>query len=182
LQNTLADVFSGLAINIEHPFRAGDWITLPGGVEGEVMEINWRATRIRSAANDLVVVPNSVIAKFVVTNHRPLNVSHVTTIDIEIDNRVSPARVINALQTAAATMPGVAHDVQPTAYASRFSGKTVVYQLCFGVAEFTSMPTVQSAVIIEIANVFRDAGISIGSPSLDVRVLPRSSVASIQKP
>lgn len=54
LQNTLADVFSGLAINIEHPFRTGDWITFNGDVEGEVMEINWRATRMRSAVNDLI--------------------------------------------------------------------------------------------------------------------------------
>jgi small-conductance mechanosensitive channel len=47
LQNTLADVFSGLAINIERPFGAGDWITLNDGVEGQIFEINWRATRER---------------------------------------------------------------------------------------------------------------------------------------
>ncbi len=70
LQNTLADVFSGLAINIERPFGAGDWITLNDTVEGQIIEIDWRATRVRTYANDLVVIPNSVIAKAIVTNHR----------------------------------------------------------------------------------------------------------------
>lgn len=174
LQNTLADVFSGLAINIEHPFRAGDWITLTGGVEGEVMEINWRATRIRSAANDLVVVPNSVIAKIIVTNHRPLNNAHVATIDIEIDHRIPPERVIDTLQTAAAGVVGIASDTQPTAYACRFADTTVAYQLCFGVVQFTSLPEVQSAVITRITNALQAEGIPIGSPPMDVRVVARS--------
>jgi small-conductance mechanosensitive channel len=174
LQNTLADVFSGLAINIEHPFRAGDWITLTGGVEGEVMEINWRATRIRSAANDLVVVPNSVIAKIIVTNHRPLNNAHVATIDIEIDHRIPPERVINTLQTAAAGVVGIASETPPAAYACRFSDTTIAYQLCFGVVQFTALPDVQSAVILRVTNAFQAEGIPIGSPPTDVRMVAES--------
>jgi small-conductance mechanosensitive channel len=48
LQNTLADVFSGLAINIERPYMAGDWISVTDRVSGQVIEVNWRATRIRT--------------------------------------------------------------------------------------------------------------------------------------
>jgi small-conductance mechanosensitive channel len=70
LQNTLADVFAGLAINVERPFGAGDWITVNTLAEGQVIEINWRATRIKTTANDIIVMPNSVIAKAVLTNHR----------------------------------------------------------------------------------------------------------------
>lgn len=57
LQSTLADVFSGLAINIERPFSAGDWITVTDSVAGQVMEINWRATRIRKCSNDRSTAP-----------------------------------------------------------------------------------------------------------------------------
>ena len=173
LQNTLSDVFSGLAINIEHPFRTGDWITLPGGVEGEVMEINWRATRIRSAANDLVVVPNSVIAKIIVTNHRPLNSAHLATIDIEIDHRIAPQRVIDALQNAVAGTVGIAADTPAIAYACRFADTTIAYQICFGIVQFTALSDVQSAVIVRVTNALQAGGIPIGVPPLDVRVVPR---------
>ncbi len=184
LQNTLADVFSGLAINIEHPFRTGDWITLTGGVEGEVMEINWRATRIRSPANDLVVVPNSVIAKIIVTNHRPLNNAHVATIDIEIDTRIPPKRVIDALQAAAAGVVGIAADIPPTAYACRFANTTIAYQLCFGVVQFTALPDVQSAVMIRVTNALQAGGIPIGNPPTDVRVIaqPRAALTVGRSP
>ena len=48
LQNSLRDVFSGLAINIERPFGAGDWISISDQAVGQVMQVNWRATRLRT--------------------------------------------------------------------------------------------------------------------------------------
>jgi hypothetical protein len=90
LQNTLSDVFSGLAINIERPYAAGDWIILKEGVEGHVLEVNRRATRIRTAANDLTIVPNSVMAKAIETNHRRRSDSQLCAIEISVDQSVAP--------------------------------------------------------------------------------------------
>ena len=106
LQNTLADVFSGLAINIERPFGAGDWITLNDNVEGQIIEIDWRATRIRTVVNDMVVIPNSVIAKAMVTNHRKLNQPYLSSFAINIDSSVAASRVIKVLESAAGGTPG----------------------------------------------------------------------------
>ena len=59
LQDTLGNLFAGLAIQIEKPFRVGHWVTI-GGIDGIVSEITWRATKIRTKAGNFVVVPNSV--------------------------------------------------------------------------------------------------------------------------
>ena len=115
LQNTLADVFSGLALNIERPFRAGEWITIPDGIEGQVMEINWRATRIKTASNNMIVIPNSVISKATITNHRRLNDPHICTVTLKIDHCVPTARVIDVLQAAARGTPGIALNTNPSA-------------------------------------------------------------------
>jgi len=181
LQNTLADVFSGLAINIEHPFRAGDWITLNGDVEGEVMEINWRATRLRSGANDLIMIPNSVIAKAIVTNHRRLSSPHVLTIEIQIDYRVPAMRVIDALQAAATGSSGIAPDGTPVAYACGFSDNLVSYELCFGIDDFTLSQGVQSEVIGRVTDTLRIRGIAVGSPPVEVRVLPTPRAAALEQ-
>jgi small-conductance mechanosensitive channel len=179
LQNTLADVFSGLAINIEHPFRAGDWITLNGDVEGEVMEINWRATRLRSGANDLIMIPNSVIAKAIVTNHRRLSSSHVMSIGIQI---VASARVIDALQIAALGTKGIATDSAPVAYACGFSDNLISYELCFGVDDFTLSPGVQSEVIGRVTEALRIRGIAAGRTPIEINIVPPAAVpAALQK-
>ena len=68
LQDTLGNLFAGLAIQIEKPFRVGDWVTI-GGQDGIVSEITWRATKMRTKAGNFVVVPNSMLAKDTITNY-----------------------------------------------------------------------------------------------------------------
>ena len=48
LQDTLGNLFAGLALQVQQPFEVGDWIQFDQDVThtGEVVEINWRATRI----------------------------------------------------------------------------------------------------------------------------------------
>ena len=97
LQNTLGDVLAGLAINIERPFGAGDWISLADRVEGQVMQVNWRATRIRTRSHDLVVIPNSAVSKGVVTNHSRPAGPHRCVVRLSVDLAVAPSRVVEAL-------------------------------------------------------------------------------------
>ena len=66
--DTLGNLFSGLAIQIDKPFRVGHWVTI-AGLEGLVTEVTWRATKIRTKAGNFVVVPNSVVAKETITNY-----------------------------------------------------------------------------------------------------------------
>jgi small-conductance mechanosensitive channel len=175
LQNTLADVFSGLAINIERPFGAGDWITVSADVEGQVTEINWRATRIRTSSNDFIVVPNSVIARAAVTNHRRLNEPHLCTLSLKVDHSVPPARVIDALQAAAGSSPGIAPGSRPIAYAREFVDTLVVYEICFGVDDFSAVPTVRSEVISRVNDALLREGIQIGAMAMDVRIVQRAA-------
>ncbi|MBB5535587.1 mechanosensitive ion channel family protein [Rhizobium giardinii] len=68
LQNTLADLFSGIALTLGRAYVIGDWIRLNDGTEGRVAETNWRSTNLLTSAHNAVVVPNSVLAKQGVTN------------------------------------------------------------------------------------------------------------------
>src|SRR6202035_2160099 len=46
LQDTLGNLFSGLAIQIEKPFRVGQWVTI-GGTDGQMTEVSWRVPTVR---------------------------------------------------------------------------------------------------------------------------------------
>jgi small-conductance mechanosensitive channel len=178
LQNTLADVFSGLAINIEQAFGAGDWITMDDNVEGQIIEIDWRATRIRTFANDMVVIPNSVIAKAIVTNHRKLNEPHISSLSLKIDASMSPASVIKALESAASASPGVAPGNKPAAYACGFADSLVIYKLYFAVESFMLTAEVLSQVTIRVIDTLQSAGIHVGALPADVRIIPGDIVAA----
>jgi small-conductance mechanosensitive channel len=138
------------------------------------MEINWRATRMRSAVNDLIIIPNSMIAKAIVRNHRPLNYPYVVTIDIQIDHSIAATRVLEVLRLAAVGSPGVSTLIPPTAYACGFTDGLVAYQLCFGIESFATLPDVQSNVIQRVMESCRAVGLPIGRAALEISVVPQS--------
>ncbi|VVP54262.1 mechanosensitive ion channel domain-containing protein [Pseudomonas fluorescens] len=97
LQSTLSDVFSGIVLNTTKPYQVDDWILIDG-VEGKVLDIDWRATHLLTSAGSTAVVPNSVAAKAKIVNlSRPNNV-HGVSISIKVPNHVRPRRVLDALE------------------------------------------------------------------------------------
>ena len=79
VQINITNIFAGIAINVERPFQIGDWIKVHGrspdpqqSVVGRVVDIGWRTTRLLTADNSMVVIPNGVISEKTVTNfNRP---------------------------------------------------------------------------------------------------------------
>ena len=69
LQDTLGNFFAGLYLLADRPISLGDYIKLDSGQEGYVVQVGWRSTSIRTLGNNMVVVPNSTLAKAVITNY-----------------------------------------------------------------------------------------------------------------
>nr|WP_314482126.1 mechanosensitive ion channel family protein [uncultured Pseudomonas sp.] len=97
LQSTLSDVFSGIVLNTTKPYQVDDWVVIDG-VEGKVLDIDWRATHLLTSAGSTAVVPNSVAAKAKIVNlSRPVNL-HGVSISLQVPNHIRPRRVLDALE------------------------------------------------------------------------------------
>jgi len=68
IQFDISNIFSGIALNIERPFRPGDWIKIGSYDEGKVLDITWRTTRIETRMGNVVIIPNSAASQTVVKN------------------------------------------------------------------------------------------------------------------
>jgi len=171
LQNTLGDVLAGLAINIERPFGAGDWIAVGDQALGQVIQVNWRATRLRTWSHDMLVIPNSIVTKAVVTNHSRPHGPHHCLLRVKVDIGVPPPGVIAMLLAVAHGSPAMAHDTVPLAYACEFSDSVVVYELTFAVDHFATMPAAVSEMLLRVAEGFRGIGVRIGASATDIRIV-----------
>ena len=69
MQSTLANFISGVSILSDATVRANDLVELDDGTRGYVMEIGWRATKIRTLDNNIIVMPNSKLAESKTTNY-----------------------------------------------------------------------------------------------------------------
>jgi small-conductance mechanosensitive channel len=68
LQDPLSNLFSGLFVTLAGQLRIGDYVRMDFGVEGTITDFNWHSTRITAPSGDPIIVPNSRIARAVVTN------------------------------------------------------------------------------------------------------------------
>jgi small-conductance mechanosensitive channel len=87
LQDTLANFFAGLHLLADRPVRPGDYIKLIEGAEGFVETIGWRSSRLRTTANNIVVVPNQKLSQAILTNfHLPIaNITMTVTLTVAAD-------------------------------------------------------------------------------------------------
>src|SRR5436190_1223926 len=63
LQDSLSNLFAGLHLLADKPIRVGDYVKIADAVEGYVVDIGWRSTRVRRLQNTVVVVPNKKVAE-----------------------------------------------------------------------------------------------------------------------
>ena len=84
LQDTLANFFSGLQITTSRQIQPGQYIKLSTAEEGTVVDVTWRNTTLRAPSNDLVIVPNSVIARAQITNFTAEDEQHATAVPFTV--------------------------------------------------------------------------------------------------
>jgi small-conductance mechanosensitive channel len=106
LQEPLSNLFAGLVVTMAGQIRIGDFVKLDSGLEGRVVDFNWRSTSLE-VGTSLAVVPNSKLAQAIVTNHSLPSPEVNVPVDFVVDY-ASDAAAVEALAV------GVAREVQQT--------------------------------------------------------------------
>ena len=150
LQSTLGDVFSGISLSIERPYGLGDEILLEGGVEGEVVQVNWRSTHLRNSANDVVVIPNSAIAKMRIQNHSKGSRRYSGSLTVAVDSRNEPELIIEILKQAALTCPAILEHPAPVATLAELRGDRITYEIAFSASSFESAGEARSQLLAQL--------------------------------
>ena len=171
-QESASNLFSGIVILLDKPFSVGDWITV-GDVEGEVIDINFRSTRIRSPDKTVNVITNSKICSATVQNAalrtmRPykftLGVTYSTT-------RPQLEKLMQDLQAMLDASPLTNHGTNIVQLAS-FGDSSInilisAYLLTNVYAEFLQM---QNDLNLNIMDIMQADGVDFAFPSTSVYI------------
>ena len=163
LQSSLSDVFYGIVLNLGKPYREGDWIVLDNGVEGQVLEMNWRATHMLTRNQDVVIVPNSVVAKSRIINASFPSRVHGTTIDILLAPNTFPMLARRLLADAIHGCPTVLSTPSPVIVIKAMSREAITAQITFFTPGIDESLHAQNQVYEKIYRCLGAAGIGLGS-------------------
>jgi len=105
LQDTLGNLFSGVALQIERPFQIGDWVEIHSGSEkwiGQIQEITWRATSIMGHGDELIVIPNKTIAQSQLVifseKNRPARFNQLFRFPFDVDILKAKAAILEGVK------------------------------------------------------------------------------------
>jgi small-conductance mechanosensitive channel/CRP-like cAMP-binding protein len=163
LQDTLGNLFAGLAIQIEKPFRVGDWVTI-SSQDGVVSEITWRATKMRTKAGNFVVVPNSVLAKDTITNYSEPTRQLRLQVEVGASYETPPNVVKAVIREALRDDPDISHERGPEVLLAEFAESAITYRVRFWIADFEADERVKDRVRSLIYYALRRHSITIPYP------------------
>lgn len=143
LQDTLSGIASGFTLLADQPFATGDWIESED-IEGQVIDVNWRSTRIQDRNGDLVVIPNGQLANATITNYDQPSRLHRVTVKVQIDRSAPPTKAIAMLVDSARSTPGVVEDPAPFARVTQIADPVVDYEASMWIDDYTSAPQVRA--------------------------------------
>jgi small-conductance mechanosensitive channel len=163
LQDTLGNAFAGLAIQIERPFKVGHWITA-AGFEGRAVEVTWRATKIRTKAGNLVVLPNSVVAQQPINNYSEPHAPTRLLVEVGIAYGTPPNEARDAILIALRRADRVLADPPPHVFMLSFGSSAIIYQAQFWIDDYEFEEDARSDVHVAIYYELRRRQIEIPFP------------------
>lgn len=173
LKDSLSNFAGGILILLSKPFKKGDFIE-DLEVSGKVDEINMLYTTILTNDNKIITMPNGKLANATVVNHTKENKRRVD-MKFPVAYEADIAKVKALLMETAVNTEGVLSEPAPFAGVSKYEENAVHFDL-FVWCETPRYWEIKYAIQEKMKTVFENAGISVPSPVMDVRITKRDVI------
>ena len=162
-QNLFAGIIGGISIQINRPYKVGDWLQV-GERFAEVMEINWRSTRLRTNDAIYLDIPNNEMVSHAIINlHYPTDV-HAMRIRVGVEYKNPPNRVKDALFRAASSAEGVLAEPKVKIFLVDFADSAVIYEIKYYMGNHSRINEINDAVRTNVWYALKRQGITIPFP------------------
>ncbi|NJL29020.1 MAG: mechanosensitive ion channel, partial [Thermoanaerobaculia bacterium] len=171
LQDVLGNVFAGMALQLEQPFATGDWLEIEGTL-ARVVEMSWRATRLRTNEGIALIEPNASIAGARLTNYGSGEQPVAFNFHVGVAYSAPPAVVKAALREAARQVRETAASPAPEAFVEGFGDSAVLYRMRVWTHEVAAATAFRDAIYSRIWYQLQRRGLEIPFPIRTVHLHP----------
>lgn len=163
LQDTLGSVMSGIALLFERPFTVGDWLEV-GGVVGQVIDINWRAVRLLTLEQEMVVIPHKLISSEVIRNFTKPTPIHAERIQIGFSYNDPPNLARQVLKSTALETKGILLDPEPDVFTLAYADFAVSYEVKFFIRDYGDIEQIRERFMTRVWYAAKRNNLSIPFP------------------
>ncbi|HEY9103194.1 mechanosensitive ion channel family protein [Chitinimonas sp.] len=186
MQDTLGNILSGIALQLDDSLDLGQWVKLPD-VSGKVLQIGWRSTLIETRNGETVVVPNAWLMKndFQIIGKRfaggPVQWRRWIWLDVAWEH--PPSKVMELMQAAVreARITGVAQEPAPQAVLMEAHNGVARYALRYWLTDIAADDPTDSQVRAHLITALVRAGVPLASSSHNVLMTKDNDKTAAQR-
>jgi small-conductance mechanosensitive channel len=169
MQETLANIISGIALQFGKPFTVGDWLIVDSQ-RAEVVEMNWRSTKLRTNDDYYLDIPNKAIVSHTIVNLSYPTKVHSNRIRIGFEYGVPPNQVRELLQRATANAVGVLDSPPPKVFVKDFGESAIIYEIKYSLDDERRFNDIEDGIRTNVWYEARRAGLAIPFPMRTVEL------------
>lgn len=164
LQDTLGNLFSGLALQADQPFQIGDVISLGTKGTGVVENVSWRGVKIRTFQNKLLIIGNSDLGKeaIEVAPKDNLNARLVFFNTLYTD---SPTKTIQVVREAIRQVENVSGKIRPIVRVRNLGDNGIDWEIKYWLEDYSKYNDTDALVRQRVWYAFRRENINFAYPT-----------------
>lgn len=174
LQDVLRNIFAGLQLVVDQPIRAGDFVNVDDGrVRGKVLDVGLRSTRFLTVDNNIVTVPNGLLASAVIVNMDVGDPTYAHVIKVGVaygtDSRRAQAVLLDETERAVKEVPGFVEGTAQVQFVE-MADSALAFRVVVRLSRFSGLFDPVSELTHRIYARLRSEGIDIPFPTRTVVV------------
>ncbi|MFT5193973.1 MAG: small-conductance mechanosensitive channel [Cellvibrionaceae bacterium] len=163
LQDTLGNLFAGIALQVEPPFSIDDWVEIDGH-EGQVLGQNWRTLMLLTRENHRVSLTNRDVASGKIINYSRPTRRQIQVIYIQLDYSHPPHRVKQLLVDLLNSLDDCEYDANQPPFIVSFDEYAIKYGLRFWVKNYGDILEIRDLVYTRLWYVLKRENIVVPYP------------------
>ncbi len=171
LQDTLGNLFAGVALQFDKPYEIGDWIEVTTSGQkwtGRVQEISWRGTVLKALGDEEITVPNRAMAQAEISNFCTKTHPILRSQTFRFPYGTDTEKVRKVLVESISTVAGIQSTPSPSVSVSEAAESFVVMKLFYFIDDFGTQYRITDQVLTLGLNALSSAEIPLAVPRLQV--------------
>ncbi|MFC1597998.1 mechanosensitive ion channel family protein [Patescibacteria group bacterium] len=169
LQETLANLFSGINLIASKKISPGDYVKVSSGEEGFVNDINWRYTTLKEFGDNMVVIPNAQLSKAIFTNYSIPSAEKSVRVKLKVeynsDLEFVEKTIIDEAKKTIRAIEGAVSDYEPVLRYKEFDDSGIALSIIMRARQFTDQFELKHEFIKRLHKRLKKEGIEIPYPT-----------------
>lgn len=169
LQDTLGNLFAGIALQADQLFQVGDVISITNRGTGIVESVSWRGVKIRTFQGKLLVISNAALGKETI-EVAPRNNENARLVNFSTSYSCSPATTIQVVREAVRQVENVSPRRRPVVRIKNFGESAIEWEVKYWIEDYSRFNDTDALIRQRIWYAFKREGLVFPFPTRNIRI------------